>query len=71
MPEVYLNSEKVLVFIKEYMRREKFAPSQVEIKEHFNKTLSAIQFHLKKLEDEKKIEWVRGKGRSIRLLDDE
>ena len=56
--------------IKEYMEREKFAPSQIEIKEHFNhKTLSAVQLSLKRLEQLQKIERVRGKGRSIRLLD--
>ena len=42
-------SQKVLAFIKEYMEREKFAPSQIEIKEHFkHKTLSAVQLSLKK-----------------------
>lgn len=63
-------SQKVLAFIKEYMDREKFAPSQIEIKEHFkHKTLSAVQLSLKRLEQLQKIERVRGKGRSIRLLD--
>ena len=62
--------QKVLAFIKEYMEREKFAPSQIEIKEHFkHKTLSAVQLSLKRLEQLQKIERVRGKGRSIRLLD--
>ncbi len=61
-------SEKILIFIKEYIEREKFAPSQVEIKDHFNKALNVIQFHLKKLEEQKKIERVKGKGRSIRVL---
>ena len=63
-------SQKVLAFIKEYMEREKFAPSQIEIKEHFkHKTLSAVQLSRKRLEQLQKIERVRGKGRSIRLLD--
>tara|TARA_Y100001970_G_C13528302_1_gene506408 strand:- start:161 stop:376 length:216 start_codon:yes stop_codon:yes gene_type:complete len=63
-------SQKVLAFIKEYMEREKFAPSQIEIKEHFkHKTLSAVQLSLERLEQLQKIERVRGKGRSIRLLD--
>ena len=63
-------SQKVLAFIKEYMEREKFATSQIEIKEHFkHKTLSAVQLSLKRLEQLQKIERVRGKGRSIRLLD--
>ena len=63
-------SQNVLAFIKEYMEREKFAPSQIEIKEHFkHKTLSAVQLSLKRLEQLQKIERVRGKGRSIRLLD--
>lgn len=63
-------SQKVLLFIKDYIDRERFAPSQVEIKEYLNhKTLSAVQDSLKRLEQLKKIERVKGKGRSIRLLD--
>ena len=63
-------SQKVFLFIKDYIDRERFAPSQVEIKEYLNlKTLSAVQDSLKRLEQLKKIERVKGKGRSIRLLD--
>ena len=63
-------SQKVFLFIKDYIDRERFAPSQVEIKEYLNhKTLSAVQDSLKRLEQLKKIERVQGKGRSIRLLD--
>ena len=63
-------SQKVFLFIKDYIDREKFAPSQVEIKEYLNhKTLSAVQDSLKRLEQLKKIERVKGKGSSIRLLD--
>ena len=63
-------SQKVFLFIKGYIDRERFAPSQVEIKEYLNhKTLSAVQDSLKRLEQLKKIERVKGKGRSIRLLD--
>ena len=63
-------SQKVFLFIKDYINRERFAPSQVEIKEYLNhKTLSAVQDSLKRLEQLKKIERVKGKGRSIRLLD--
>jgi len=62
-------SQKVFLFIKDYIDRERFAPSQVEIKEYLNhKTLSAVQDSLKRLEQLKKIERVKGKGRSIRLL---
>jgi len=64
-------SDKIFLYIKEYIQREKFAPSQVEIKEQFNRTLSSIQYQLKKLEQQKKIERVKGKGRSIRLLDND
>ena len=64
-------SDKIFLYIKEYIEREKFAPSQVEIKEQFNRTLSSIQSQLKKLEQQKKIERVKGKGRSIRLLDND
>jgi SOS-response transcriptional repressor LexA len=64
-------SDKIFLYIKEYIEREKFAPSQVEIKEQFNRTLSSIQYQLKKLEQQKKIERVKGKGRSIRLLDND
>ena len=63
-------SQKVFLFIKDYIDRERFAPSQVEIKEYLNhKTLSAVQDSLKRLEQLKKIERVKGKGRSIRLFD--
>ena len=63
-------SQKVFLFIIDYIDRERFAPSQVEIKEYLNhKTLSAVQDSLKRLEQLKKIERVKGKGRSIRLLD--
>ena len=63
-------SQKVFLFIKDYIDRERFSPSQVEIKEYLNhKTLSAVQDSLKRLEQLKKIERVKGKGRSIRLLD--
>ena len=64
-------SDKIFLYIKEYIERVKFAPSQVEIKEQFNRTLSSIQYQLKKLEQQKKIERVKGKGRSIRLLDND
>ena len=66
--ELTPQSIRVLTFIKEYIDREKFSPSQLEIAEHFNhNSHSAIQKTLHRLEQLGLIERIRGKSRSIRL----
>jgi len=61
---------EVLEFIRQWIRRNGFAPTVREIAEHFGVVVHAAAQHLQALERKQLIKRVPGKGRSLVLLDE-
>lgn len=62
-----INLDITFYFIKDYIKKNGYAPTYREIAEGTNKTLDTIFNHLRKLREENKIDFVDTRSRTIRI----
>lgn len=62
-----VNLDITFYFIKDYIKKNGYAPTYREIAEGTNKSLDTIYNHLRILRNEKRIDFVDTRSRTIRI----
>lgn len=59
---------QLVKFLAEYIKKNGYSPSIMEIAEYMGLTKTAIAYHLKKLQEDGQVSMAPGKYRSLRVL---
>lgn len=65
--EMEINKQQILYFIKQYIKKNGYAPVYREIVDGTGFTLDTIFRNLRMLRKEKKIDFIDGKARTIKI----